>query len=220
MRRFAPLVIVARTVIAVAILVAASLAPVVHAEPPITGPQTELEPPQSHDCNPAIDVGPTGRDPADAIGLRARGTTCRIARQVAAAWGQGYPGPDEDGLVFAGPWRCRDAGARVRCTRASSAVSFSLGQARIRNTRTVRCADVSIDDPGPAGEASATRIRATNLSCRSATRVARYTLCHDGRAPAGWKAIGTIRGIADRGARNGRWLIRWVLAGGTNGSGC
>ena len=58
MRRFAPLVIVARTVIAVAILVAASLAPVVHAEPPITGPQTELEPPQSHDCNPAIDVGP------------------------------------------------------------------------------------------------------------------------------------------------------------------
>ena len=82
------------------------------------------------------------------------------------------------------------------------------------HARTVKCADVSIDAPGPTGEAGADMIRAMNVSCRTARRTARYVLCHDGRPPRGWQPIGGRR-IALYGARNGRWVVRWRLSGGT-----
>lgn len=184
---------------------------------PGTAPQPSTERP----CRSAYDIGPAP-NPADAVFIMARGVTCGGARQAAKAWAQGQPDPD--GIVVAPPWRCRHAGDRIRCVKPGAAVSFAYAHVRRgpypppRPPRPYsgRCADVSVGSAGPAGQAAARHIRVENFGCDEAWRLARHVLCHDGRLPRGWKAIGAHGGGASRGRR----AVRWRLTAVTDGSGC
>jgi len=87
-------------------------------------------------CRGIVDAGPTGSDPADVKGLRARNISCRRARRVARRW----LGPDktiaDDGSVRFVGWLCRDEigevngvdRTKVRCKkRGGRRVRFYLG---------------------------------------------------------------------------------------------
>ena len=83
-------------------------------------------------CRGIRDAGPTGRDPADVKGLRARKVSCRRARRVARNWINPFSGrTGRDGRKRFGPWSCADTIRRrqsVRCrARGGRRVSFYLG---------------------------------------------------------------------------------------------
>lgn len=84
-------------------------------------------------CKRVKDMGPTGADPADAVGIRATGTSCATARSVARRWGREtvLQGP---GTVRIGSYRCRDSISQstgrfsVRCSGPGSRlIRFTLG---------------------------------------------------------------------------------------------
>lgn len=66
-------------------------------------------------CGLLRDVGPTGRDPADARGIQALGTSCTTARYVARTW---FRRPGNPNRVGAFTCRGLTTGARyaVRCS--------------------------------------------------------------------------------------------------------
>ena len=83
-------------------------------------------------CRGIKDAGPTGEDPADVKGLRARNVTCRRARRVARIWLRPFTGRrGRDGRKRFGPWSCGDTVRRrhsVRCkARGGRRVRFYLG---------------------------------------------------------------------------------------------
>ncbi len=84
-------------------------------------------------CRTVKDMGPTGADPADAVGIRATRTSCATARSIARRWGRETVVQGSD-TVRIGPYRCRQSMSRrtyrisVRCTGPGSRlVRFKLG---------------------------------------------------------------------------------------------
>lgn len=84
-------------------------------------------------CRSVKDVGPTGRDPADAVSIRATRTSCATARSIARRWG-GEVVRQSPGPVHVGRYVCRDTTSpstgrfSVRCTGPGSRlVRFKLG---------------------------------------------------------------------------------------------
>jgi hypothetical protein len=82
-------------------------------------------------CGAVKDVGPTGMDPADAVALRAKVTSCRTARTVARRWARASVTQGGE-TAAVGAYRCRQStsGDRivVRCTaRGGRVVRFKLG---------------------------------------------------------------------------------------------
>jgi hypothetical protein len=84
-------------------------------------------------CARVKDMGPTGADPADAVGIRATRTSCATARSIARRWGRETVRQSSD-VVRIGSYRCRDAMSTrtgrisVRCAGPGSRlVRFRLG---------------------------------------------------------------------------------------------
>ena len=75
-------------------------------------------------CGSIPDLGPTGRDPADAKNIRAQAVSCQRARRVARRWFR-----DRERFSI---WRCSEdisrTSHRVRCSASGGKrVSFHLG---------------------------------------------------------------------------------------------
>ncbi|WP_026911562.1 hypothetical protein [Patulibacter minatonensis] len=82
-------------------------------------------------CKSVKDMGPTGSDPADAVSIRATGTSCANARTIARRWGREtvVQGP---GAVRIRSYVCRDSTAsgrfRIVCKGPGPrVVRFKLG---------------------------------------------------------------------------------------------
>ena len=87
-------------------------------------------------CRGIRDAGPTGSDPADVRGLKARRISCRRARRVARRWLSPDTTLADDGSVRFVGWICRDGigevngvqRTKVRCKRrGGKRVRFYLG---------------------------------------------------------------------------------------------
>lgn len=84
--------------------------------------QLELSTAEAASCGRVRDIGPTGANPADAVGLSTRRVGCRTARRVARQWGRQPVGTRVLG------YRCSfSGGVRVRCVRGGRVVRFRLG---------------------------------------------------------------------------------------------
>lgn len=92
----------------------------------LVGPVASAEGASYRRCGVIRDLGPTGRDPADAAGILAAKVTCLTARRVARAWFRRRGEP-----VRIGVFLCRSAigsRQRVRCLASGGrAVRFYLG---------------------------------------------------------------------------------------------
>lgn len=84
-----------------------------------------------HGCRGIVDAGPTGMDPADVKGLRARKVSCKRARRVARQWLKPFGNRIEGRFKLFGPWKCASTighHEHVRCkARGDKRVRFYLG---------------------------------------------------------------------------------------------
>lgn len=85
-----------------------------------------------HHCTGIKDAGPTGMDPADVKGLKARKVSCKRARRVARQWLKPFGNRFDNGFIYFGAWKCSDSiynhHTHVRCkARGGKRVRFYLG---------------------------------------------------------------------------------------------
>ena len=78
-------------------------------------------------CAPVRDFGPTGRDPADAVGIRVRNISCGPARRIVRRYTRAQI-RSEGGPVRVGAFRCSNTYPRVRCSASGGrSISFRYG---------------------------------------------------------------------------------------------
>ena len=66
-------------------------------------------------CKPVKDIGPTGADPADGVQIRAKITSCKVARSVVRRYTRATVQNFGDETVRVGRYRCTNSYPRVLC---------------------------------------------------------------------------------------------------------